>query len=141
MRFLRKLLVSLWVFLFLFCLFGGKGNFAFSQEGKDISFLIIDKTKTPWGHKFFKTFSQLWKSPGGIEGYSIVIEEKKPSFRQSWIYVSVGDNIYFQVVYVTLLKPTTSEYDMQKYAVAASRKVLRYLLSDFMKLKAENEVF
>jgi len=132
---------------FLFILFSLFVLFSFSlpsfgsSSNSDIDYLIIDKTKTPWGHKFYKTFSEVWKPPKGIDGYFIIIEEKKPSFRQSWIYIKVGDNIYMRIVYYSMLKPTTSNFDMQRQAVVASKRVLKYLLTDFLKFKAENEKF
>ena len=105
----------------------------------DISYLVVDKAKTPWGHKFYKTFIELWKPPEGIEGYFIIVEERKPSVRQSWLYVRVGDNIYMRTVYATLLKPTTGTLDMQRNALTAVKKVMRFLLKDFPRLKMEEE--
>jgi len=110
-----------------------------AQPYEDLSYLIIDKTKTPWGHRFYKTFSELWKAPTGIKGYFIVIGEKKPSFKQSWIYVQVGDNIYMRIVYLKLLKPTTSNFEMQKYTLTAAKRTLRFLLTDFERIKILEE--
>ncbi len=113
----------------------------YAQSFFDIPYLIVDKTKTPWGHRFYKTFSEIWKAPSGISGYFIIVEEKKPTFRQSWIYVKVGDNIYMKPVYVNILKPTTSDFDMQKYAVEAAKRTIRFLLIDFERIKSlENKM-
>jgi len=106
----------------------------------DVGYLLVDKTKTPWGHKFFKVFSEIWNPPKGITGYFVIIEEKRPSNRQSWLYVEVGDNIFNTLVYVTILKPTTSDFDMQRYAVEASKNILKFLLSNFLQEK-ESEKF
>lgn len=105
----------------------------------DVGYLIVDRTKTPWGHKFFQVFSLLWKPPQGIKGYFIYVTEEKPSTRQSWIVVKVGDNIYMRPVYVKLMKPTVSDFDMQRYALQAAKNVLRYLLTDFERLKLMEE--
>lgn len=105
----------------------------------DINYLLVDKTKTPWGHKFFQVFSEAWKPPKGIKGYFIYIEEEKPSIRQSWIVVKVGDNIYMKPVYVRLMRPTVSDFDMQRYVLQAARNVLKYLLTDFEMLKLMEE--
>ncbi|WP_456456238.1 CsgE family curli-type amyloid fiber assembly protein [Thermovibrio sp.] len=102
----------------------------------DIPYLLIDNTKTPWGHKFFRTFSEIWKPPIGIEGYYITIGEDKISFKQSWVYVSVGDNIYNYRVFYSLLKPTMSDLDMQRKALAAAKRALTFLLKDYLRLKS-----
>jgi len=106
-----------------------------AQPIEDVPYLIVDRTKTPWGHKFFKTFVEFWKAPQGITGYTIKIKEEKVSFKQSWIVVEVGDNIYYRRVFVKLLKPTTSDMDMQRYALMAAKRVLKYLLSDYLRFK------
>ena len=123
----------------LFVVLGVLYQSAYSQSFIDIPYLIVDRTKTPWGHRFYRTFSEIWKPPLGIKGYFIIIEEKKPTFRQSWIYVEVGDNIYMKPVYVNILKPTTSDFDMQRYAVAAAKRTIRFLLTDFEKMKSLEE--
>lgn len=112
-----------------------------AQSQSEVGYLIIDHTKTPWGHRFYKTFTEVWKPPQGINGYVIIIKEEKPSFKQSWIVVTVGDNIYNKPVYAKLLKPTTSNFDMQRYTVSASKRVLKFLLSDFLRVKSlENQM-
>jgi len=123
------------ILIFFFLIFTSNSH----TQSLDISYLIVDKTKTPWGHKFYETFSRLWKPPSGIKGYFIIVEEKKPSVRQSWIYVEVGDNIYMKPVYVKLLKPTTSDLDMQRYAIHAAKLTLKFLLTDFQKIKLMEE--
>lgn len=140
------LFFSVFIFFLGSLLFGGD---ALSQEVKgynnnynnsyDIGYLLVDKTKTPWGHKFFQEFSLLWKPPKGIKGYFVYVTEEKPSTRQSWIVVKVGDNIYMKPVYVKLMRPTVSDFDMQRYALQAAKNVLRYLLTDFEKLKLMEE--
>lgn len=112
-----------------------------AKPQSEVGYLIVDHTKTPWGHRFYKTFTEVWKPPKGIDGYFIIIKEEKPSFKQSWIVVSVGDNIYNRIVYVKLLKPTTADFDMQRYAVSAAKRVLEFLLSDFLRIKSlENQM-
>jgi len=105
------------------------------EEIYDIDYLLVDKTKTPWGHKFFKTFQELWKPPQGLKGYFITVGERKVSVRQSWVYVKVGDNIFNYEVYTSLLKPTMGEIDMQKKALTAARRTLMFLLKNYYRLK------
>lgn len=102
----------------------------------EVGYLIVDQTKTPWGHRFYRTFTELWKSPYGIDSYFIIIREEKPSFKQSWVVVSVGDNIFNRVVYTRLIKPTTADFDMQRYAISAAKHVLKFLLSDYLKVRS-----
>ncbi len=122
-------------YILFFILFLGLTLEGYSQV-YDIPYLLIDNTKTPWGHKFFRTFSEIWKPPIGIEGYYITIGEDKISFKQSWVYVSVGDNIYNYRVFYSLLKPTMSDLDMQRKALAAAKRALTFLLKDYLRLKS-----
>ena len=140
----KLFLIFLSVFLLFLCiLLSEKSVLAQELENYnnnyDIGYLLVDKTKTPWGHKFFQEFSLIWKPPKGIKGYFIYVTEEKPSTRQSWIVVKVGDNIYMKPVYVKLMKPTVSDFDIQRYALQAARNVLRYLLTDFERLKLMEE--
>ncbi len=124
---------SCWLPLFLVFLLFFSSLPVFAQS--DVGYLIVDQTKTPWGHRFYRTFTEIWKPPKGIDGYFIFVKEEKPTFKQSWIVILVGDNIYKRKVFVALLKPTTSNFDMQKYAVAASKRILRFLLTDYLRFK------
>ncbi len=121
--------------LLIFLLFFALTLKGYSQV-YDIPYLLIDNTKTPWGHKFFRTFSEIWKPPLGIEGYYITIGEDRISFKQSWVYVSVGDNIYNYRVFYSLLKPTMSDLDMQRKALIAAKRTLMFLLKDYLRLKS-----
>ncbi|WP_457677638.1 CsgE family curli-type amyloid fiber assembly protein [Thermovibrio sp.] len=136
--YLRVALILLGLFFYFLPLFSlpAKGEAIY-----DLNYLIIDRTKTPWGHKFARTFQEIWEPPKGLKGYFITIGERKVSFKQSWIYVKVGDNIFNYEVYTSLLKPTTSDFDMQVKALKASKRVLMFLLKNYFRLKSlENEL-
>ena len=112
-----------------------------SETYLDIDYLIVDNTRTPWGHKFAKIFQEIWKSPSGIKGYFIEIGEEKVSVRQSWLYIKVGDTIFKYKVYEILLKPTMSDSDMERLAMIAAKKSLKFLLEKYIVLKSyENEL-
>ena len=125
-----KKAVSLLLFLLTIVAFP-----VYSYCQSEVGYLIIDNTKTPWGHRFYAVFSQIWKPPEGISDYYIEIDEVKPTRKQSWIVVKVGDKIYMKPVYAKLLHPTTSDFDMGRYAVDAAKKVLVFLLTDYQKIK------
>jgi hypothetical protein len=127
----------IWIIVFLSLFF----LFRSSSFASDIEFLIVDKTRTPWGHKFYRTFQEIWQPPVGIEEYFITIGEEKVSTRQSWIYVKIGDNIFNYKVFETLLKPTMGDFDMQRLALKAARKSLNFLLKKYIIIKRyENEL-
>jgi len=131
MRFYRGRVVLVTTLLFLFALFLPVPSY--SQD--EISYLIIDKTKTPWGHLFYKKFSEIWQPIEGIPYYLIIIGEEKPSRRSSWVYVRVGDNIYNYEVFKFLMKPTTNDSELTRYAIMASKRVLKFLLTDYLRIK------
>jgi len=112
-----------------------------SETYQDIDYLIVDNTRTPWGHKFAKIFQEIWKSPSGIKGYFIEIGEERVSIRQSWLYIKVGDTIFKYKIYEVLLKPTMSDSDMERLAIIAAKKSLKFLLEKYIILKSyENEL-
>lgn len=108
---------------------------AYSETYQDIDYLIVDNTKTPWGHKFARIFQEIWKSPLGIKGYFIEIGEERVSVRQSWLYIKVGDTIFKYKVYEVLLKPTMSDSDMERLAILAAKKSLEFLLKKYFLIK------
>lgn len=126
---LKKLLIPVLVsFLFI--------TPAYSGTYQDIDYLIVDNTVTPWGHKFARVFQEIWKSPSGIKGYFIEIGEERVSVRQSWLYIKVGDTIFKYKVYEVLLKPTMSDSDMERLALTAAKRSLRFLLEKYIVLKS-----
>ncbi len=133
---LRRVIPSFLSLLIFFFLFSLSLHQSGAAEVYDIDYYIVDKTKTPWGHKFYRTYQEIWEAPKGIKGYFIIIGERKVSFRQSWVYVKVGDNIFNYEVYTSLLKPTMGEMDMQSKALEAVKKTLSFLLRNYFRLKS-----
>jgi len=103
-----------------------------SDEG--IPYLIIDETRSPWGHEFYRVFSQLWKSPRGVPTYYIYVKEKRisSSLKQSWIYVEIGNNIVNRTVFVSLVRPASGE--IERKALKAIKSSYMFLLKDYYKL-------
>ena len=61
-----------------------------TDEGLEITGLILDETKTHGGREFFESFSKRWKEVKGLD-YTITIAERPDRGRGSTIMVSVGD--------------------------------------------------
>jgi len=124
-------------FLFIFSLFGliFFSHVSLSQESssfqQEISYLIVDETKTPWGREFVKLFSQIWRSPKGIPFYIIKFQEERISVsrKQSLIKVLVGNNIYNFLVYSAYIRPASSEIESK--VMDAVKKVELFLLERY----------
>jgi len=104
----------------------------FQEDSSDeLSYLIVDQTKTPWGREFSKLFSQVWRSPKGIPFYVIKIQEERISVsrKQSLIKVLVGNNIYNYTVYSAYIRPTSSE--IEDKVMQAVKKVEFFLLEKY----------
>ncbi len=61
-----------------------------TDEGLELTGLILDETKTRAGREFFESFSNRWREFRGLD-YTITIMERPDAARGSFIMVSVDD--------------------------------------------------
>lgn len=79
----------------------GRPNPGFAQgdwatdEGLEISGLILDSTKTKPGRDFFEFFNTHWREIKGIQ-YSVTIKELPDASRGSFLFVLVDDTTVYQ---------------------------------------------
>jgi len=85
-----QILVSL---LFLLSLVV-EGSTQATDEGLEITGLLLDETKTKGGHDFYYAFNSYWQQVEGLD-YSITINELPSGVRGSVILVNVnGTRVY-----------------------------------------------
>lgn len=105
--------------LVLFCAPAAHGQMA-SDEGLEITGLVLDETKTKGGHDFYDFFTVNWRAVKGID-YTIHIAEQPDRSRGSFIKVLINDRqVYFQ-----RLNPRTDAIEeAAKLAVQRTRYIL-----------------
>ena len=92
-----------------------------TDEGLEITGLILDETKTRGGREFFESFSNRWHAVRGLD-YTITIMERPDGARGSTIMVSVDDTR----VYLKRMVPRWEW--IEKESQTAVRYVSGYLL-------------
>ena len=75
--------------------FGRAQGLDATDEGLEISGLILDETKTKPGRDFYEYFTTYWQEVKGIH-YTISVSELPDSTRGSFIFVKVNDTLVYQ---------------------------------------------
>lgn len=92
-----------------------------AEKDIEIESLIIDQTRTKFGHDFYQSFNLFWEPPPGIESYNILIDEQAEPRLGSWIAVEVNTVL----VYRALLKPNPEDIEVKaKEAIEVSKEFL-----------------
>ena len=65
-----------------------------TDEGLEISGLVLDSTKTKPGRDFYEYFNSFWKEIPGLQ-YSITIKELPDATRGSFLFVDVDETTVF----------------------------------------------
>ncbi len=91
-----------------------------SDEGLEITGLVLDETKTKGGHDFYDFFTVNWRAVKGIQ-YTIHIAEQPDRSRGSFIKVLINE----KQVYFRRLNPRTDAIEeAAKLAVQRTRYIL-----------------
>lgn len=113
---------------------GHAQEFWATDEGLEITGLILDETKTKPGHDFYDYFNTYWKEVKGLN-YTITIKELPDTTRGSFIFVNVNDT----AVYRQRLNPRPDV--IEEAAKRAVNRANYYLLRKMATQKRLEEEF
>jgi len=66
-----------------------------TDEGLEISGLVLDETKTKPGRDFYEYFTTYWQEVKGLQ-YTIIVSELPDTTRGTFIFVKVNDTLVYQ---------------------------------------------
>ncbi len=66
-----------------------------TDEGLEITGLVMDETKTQAGRNFFEWFNTFWRDVEGLQ-YTITIQEIPDATRGTFIFITVNDTKVYQ---------------------------------------------
>jgi curli production assembly/transport component CsgE len=66
-----------------------------TDEGLEISGLVLDETKTKPGRDFYEYFTTYWREVKGLQ-YTITVSELPDATRGSFVFVKVNDTMVYQ---------------------------------------------
>lgn len=69
-----------------------------AENGQDIEGVVLDRTRTRGGGKFFQEFIARWEPPPGAPSYMIIIQETPNPQWGSIITVQLNDGVIFKGV-------------------------------------------
>jgi len=104
-----------------------------TDEGLEITGLLLDETKTKGGHDFFYVFNSHWQQVEGLD-YSIIVTELPSRGRGSVILVNVNNT----VVYRNFLNPRAEA--IEEEAKRATRYSIQFLLQN-LNVQQELEMY
>ena len=91
----KKLLISSIILFFLL------SSLSWASKDVEINGLIIDQTRSKFGHYFYQNFSDAWEDLTNVVEYNIVIEDQADPRLGVWISVEINSIL----VYKSILKP------------------------------------
>ena len=104
----------------------------------EVDGLIIDQTRSKFGHDFYQTFNNLWEDLPGIKDYNIImVEDQSDPKSGTWISIEINTVVVFR----SLLKPNSDSIeDSVKEAIEFSKEFL-YTRDEYEKnLQEEKDI-
>jgi curli production assembly/transport component CsgE len=93
---IRAVPFFLYILGVLCCLVSGVAQAAdATDEGLEISGLVLDETKTKPGRDFYEYFTTYWQDVEGLH-YTIIVLELADSTRGSFVLIKVNDEVVYR---------------------------------------------